>query len=206
MRPTAARFSCALMVAASLAGCSRTTSPPQWFAESRAAGGEISRQGATALRCVTAPGTVSAEGEGLGVVRWHVSEHVVGPTRERVTQALDEFAVTHAQAGDTLVLGITPPAAADVYATADVSLGIPFGMDCLVENATAAVHASDLRGLLRVRGSGDVTVERHTARATSRSQTEPSPSRRPCPTPASASCRPAPATSNCACRHRPRRS
>jgi hypothetical protein len=162
MRPITARFLCALVAVASLPGCSRTTSPPQWFADSRAANGEITVQGATALRCVTTQGTVSAEGEGLGGVRWHLSEHVVGPTRERANQALDQFAVTHSRTGDTLVFDVVTPAAADVYATADVSLGIPFGMDLIVENAAASVYASDLRGLFRVRGSRDVTVERHT--------------------------------------------
>ena len=161
MRPAARALLFLLLAITTLLGCSKATSPPAEFTATGNASGQISLSGESTLKCVSTTGPVSVEGEGLGTVRWFLAKYAVAPTQDRAHQALDQIIPTYTRAGDTLVFDVAMPPARDVYSSATTTLGIPFGMNCVIENSPTRVVASDLRGTLRVRGTDSVTVERH---------------------------------------------
>jgi hypothetical protein len=152
-----------LIAATLVAGCSsKSTAPPQLFTANGTANGEIPLQELKALRCVSARGPVTVEGEGLGVVRWSLSRSATAPTQAQANAALAEIVPTWSVAGDTLVLDVAASSIAGTYSYGAVTLGIPFQMDCVVEDAKGPVRVSSLLNLLKVRGQDAVSVEQHT--------------------------------------------
>lgn len=165
IRRLSARLALPLSLAAALGvGCSSdTTEPPPVYEATGTASGEIPMSGETALRCVSAKGPVTVQGEGLAGVRWYLNKYASAPTREQANAALAQIGVSSATVADTLVFDVATPPAGEVFTSAAATLGIPFQMACAVENAAAPVEVSDLFRRLRVRGSDAVTVVRHSA-------------------------------------------
>ena len=160
-----ARFALPLSLAVALGvGCSSdTTEPPPVYEAAGTASGAISLSGETAVRCVSAKGPVSVQGEGLAGVRWYLYKHATAPTQEQANAALAQIGVSSATVADALVFDVVTPPNGEVFYAAAVTLGIPFQMGCAVENAAAPVEVSDLFRPLRVRGTDAVTVVRHGA-------------------------------------------
>ena len=160
-----ARLALPLLLAAALGvGCSSdTTEPPPVYEATGTASGAIELGGETVLRCVSAKGPVTVQGEGLAGVRWYLYKYATAPTQEQANAALAQIGVSSATAADTLVFDVVAPPDGEVFYAAAATLGIPFQMACTVENAAATVEVSDLFRPLRVRASDAVTVVRHAA-------------------------------------------
>lgn len=147
-----------------LASCDteETVAPDTVEASDRVEGRiDLTTQTVVAVRNPVGP--VIVAGETLDpVVRWYMNRVVTGPAPDEARARLADITLSQRLSADSLGVAVTSPAAAAPYAYSSLlSLGVPYEVSCVVEEAVGDVEVSYLFGSVEVRSGSSLTMRAH---------------------------------------------